>query len=127
MCRCPDRAAGASGRLRDLTQVFAIVDPGELFGGRRARRDDFGASLTPPVGHGVHDFRALGALGMTRRRLMFGETIGVDQNNRQWCATCMPETRTALVTGANRGIGLEVCRQLAARGLRDPDGSIVHG
>lgn len=28
------------------------------------------------------------------------------------------ETRTALVTGGNRGIGLEVCRQLAARGLR---------
>ena len=26
-------------------------------------------------------------------------------------------TRTALVTGGNRGIGLEVCRQLAAAGL----------
>ena len=26
--------------------------------------------------------------------------------------------RTALVTGSNRGIGLEVCRQLAAKGLR---------
>src|SRR5262249_53874774 len=26
--------------------------------------------------------------------------------------------RTAVVTGANRGIGLEVCRQLAAKGLR---------
>ena len=26
--------------------------------------------------------------------------------------------RVALVTGANRGIGLELCRQLAARGLR---------
>jgi NAD(P)-dependent dehydrogenase (short-subunit alcohol dehydrogenase family) len=30
----------------------------------------------------------------------------------------MSERRTALVTGANRGLGLEVCRQLAARGLR---------
>ena len=29
----------------------------------------------------------------------------------------MAESRTALVTGGNRGIGLEVCRQLAARGL----------
>jgi len=28
----------------------------------------------------------------------------------------MTERRTALVTGANRGIGLEVCRQLAAKG-----------
>jgi len=29
----------------------------------------------------------------------------------------MSEQRTALVTGGNRGIGLEVCRQLAAKGL----------
>src|SRR3954464_7254019 len=30
----------------------------------------------------------------------------------------MSEQRAALVTGGNRGIGLEVCRQLAAKGLR---------
>ena len=30
----------------------------------------------------------------------------------------MSETHVALVTGGNRGIGLEVCRQLAAKGLR---------
>ena len=72
---------GASGRLRDLTQVLAIVDPRELLGGRRARRDDFGAALAPAVGDGVHDFGALGALGMAGRRLMFGETIGRDQDD----------------------------------------------
>ena len=42
----------------------------------------------------------------------------------------MTATRTALVTGANRGIGLEVCRQLAAAGVqviltsRDPEAGL---
>jgi len=30
----------------------------------------------------------------------------------------MPSSRLAIVTGANRGLGLEVCRQLAAQGYR---------
>jgi NAD(P)-dependent dehydrogenase (short-subunit alcohol dehydrogenase family) len=30
----------------------------------------------------------------------------------------MKQSRTALVTGANRGIGLAVCRKLLDRGLR---------
>ena len=34
------------------------------------------------------------------------------------CTVPMSEQRTALVTGANRGIGHEVCRQLAGRGYR---------
>jgi carbonyl reductase 1 len=30
----------------------------------------------------------------------------------------MAEQRIALVTGGNRGIGLEICRQLAGRGIK---------
>ena len=72
---------GLAGGFRHPPDVFAIVHAGELLDRRRARCDDLGPLLTPRGGHRVHDLGPLGTLGMARRRLVLGESIGMNQDH----------------------------------------------
>jgi hypothetical protein len=65
----------AVDRLRETAEVLGGMNARELLAARLARRDDLDAPRAPSSGHGVHDLGALGALGMARRRLVFGEAV----------------------------------------------------
>jgi hypothetical protein len=71
----------AAGGFRHPAQVLGSVHARELLVGRRTRRHDLDAPRAPASGDGIHDLGALGTLGVAGRRLMFGEAIGMHEED----------------------------------------------
>jgi hypothetical protein len=73
---------GTARCFRDSAQVLAIVDAQQLFASGGARGDHVDPPRPPPIGDHVHRLGALRPLGMPRGRLMLGESVGVDNDQR---------------------------------------------
>ena len=71
---------GPACRPLDAIEMILVVHPRELLPRRLARRHNLAATLAPLARNDVHHFGAGGRFGMARRRLMFGEAFGRDQN-----------------------------------------------
>ena len=71
---------GPPRRGRNRRDVLGGVDARELLARGDVGRRDFPPSRPPAGGDDLHDFGALGALGVAGRHLMFHEAVGGDQD-----------------------------------------------
>src|ERR1043166_2439268 len=73
---------GPVPQLRDAIDAVDVVHARELLVCCLAWGHTFPASCAPATCDGVHHMRAIGALRVARRRLMFGETRTRDEDQR---------------------------------------------
>ncbi len=75
-------AFGAAVGFGNDLQVRRVMDTSQVLARRSPRRHDLDAALPPPVGNDVEDLGPFRPFGVAGRRLMLGESIAVNQEDR---------------------------------------------
>src|SRR5262249_32913862 len=102
-------------RLGNPAQVLGVVHASELLARGRARRDDLDALGLPALRHHFHDLGTLGPLWMARRRLVLGETIGMDEDDGHRALIVVQRARAASPPSWGRGCSAAAWGSAASR------------